>query len=67
MPAGKAVEKGEGTRGRGIGFAKYKTLATYIAVVAEVEIDRKTGLIGVPRAFAAVDAGQIINPDELSN
>ena len=67
MPAGKAVEKGEGTRGRGIGFAKYKTLATYVTVVAEVEIDRKTGLIGVPRAFAAVDAGQIINPDGLSN
>ena len=63
----KAVEKGEGTRGRGIGFAKYKTLATYVAVVAEVEIDRKTGRIGVPRAFAAVDAGQIINPDGLSN
>jgi len=60
-------EKGDGTRGRGIGFARYKTLATYVAVVAEVEIDRKSGLVRVPRAFAAADAGQIINPDGLKN
>ena len=67
MAGWKAGEKGDGTRGRGIGFAKYKTLATYVAVVAEVEIDRKTGQIRVPRAFAAADAGQIINPDGLKN
>ena len=60
-------EKGDGTRGRGIAFAKYKNLATYVAVVAEVELDRKTGRVRVPRAFAAVDAGQIVNPDGLSN
>jgi len=63
----KAGEKGDRTRGRGIGFAKYKTLATYVAVVAEVEIDRKSGQIRVPRAFAAADAGQVINPDGLKN
>ena len=63
----RAGEKGDGTRGRGIGFAKYKTLATYVAVVAEVEIDRKSGRIRVPRAFAAADAGQIVNPDGLKN
>ncbi len=60
-------EKGDGARGRGIGFAKYKNLATYVAVVAEVEIDRNTGQVRVPRAFGAVDAGQIINPDGLAN
>ena len=63
----KPGEKGDGTRGRGIGFAKYKTLATYVAVVAEVEIDRNSGLVRVPRAFAAADAGQIVNPDGLKN
>jgi CO/xanthine dehydrogenase Mo-binding subunit len=62
-----ADEKGDGTSGRGIGFARYKNLATYVAVVAQVEIDRKTGQIRVPRAFAAVDAGQIVNPDGLAN
>jgi nicotinate dehydrogenase subunit B len=63
----KAGEKGDGTRGRGVGFAKYKNLAAYVAVVAEVEIDRKTGRVRVSRAFAAADAGQIINPDGLAN
>jgi CO/xanthine dehydrogenase Mo-binding subunit len=63
----KAGEKGDGTRGRGVAFAKYKNLAAYVAVVAEVEIDRKSGRIRVPRAFAAADAGQIINPDGLAN
>jgi len=58
---------GKGARGRGIGFAKYKNLSSYVAVVAEVEIDRKSGEVRVPRASAAVDAGQIINPDGLAN
>jgi len=63
----KTGETGDGERGRGIAFAKYKTLATYVAVVAEVEIDRASGLVRVPRATAAVDAGLIINPDGLTN
>jgi nicotinate dehydrogenase subunit B len=63
----KPGEKGDGRRGRGIGFAKYKTLATYVAVIAEVVVDRATGKVSVPRAFAAVDSGQIINPDGLAN
>jgi nicotinate dehydrogenase subunit B len=61
----KDGEKGDGTRGRGIGFAKYKNLACYVAVVAEVEVDRSNGTVRVPRAIAAVDAGLIINPDGL--
>jgi CO/xanthine dehydrogenase Mo-binding subunit len=63
----KAGETGNGVRGRGFGFAKYKNLATYVAVVAEIKIDPKTGHIRVPRAFAIADAGQIINPDGLAN
>ena len=59
--------KADGTRGRGVAFAKYKNLAAYVAVVVEIEIDRKTGRIRVPRAFAAADAGQNINPDGLAN
>ena len=63
----KAGEKGDGTRGRGVAFAKYKNLATYVAVVASVEVDRKTGRVRVPKAFAAADAGHNINPDGLAN
>ena len=51
----KPGEKGDGARGRGIGFAKYKNLACYVAVVAEVEVDRASGMVRVPRTWAAVD------------
>jgi nicotinate dehydrogenase subunit B len=63
----KPGEQAAGNRGRGIGFAKYKNLATYVAVIAEVEVDRASGRVAVPRAYAAVDSGQIINPDGLAN
>jgi CO/xanthine dehydrogenase Mo-binding subunit len=63
----KPGEKGDGTRGRGIAFAKYKTLATYVALIVDLELDRESGRIKIPRVFAAVDAGQIINPDGLTN
>ena len=63
----KPGEKGDGSRGRGIGFSKYKNLACYVAVVAEVEVDRSSGAVRVPRAWAATDAGLVINPDGLIN
>jgi nicotinate dehydrogenase subunit B len=63
----KEGEKGDGTRGRGIGFAKYKNLACYVACIAEVAIDRGSGAVNVPRVWAAVDSGLIINPDGLTN
>ena len=59
--------KGDGTRGRGIGFAKYKNLATYCAVIADVVVDRRTGSVRVTKAVAAVDSGLIVNPDGLTN
>jgi CO/xanthine dehydrogenase Mo-binding subunit len=67
MAGWKVGEKGDGSRGRGFGFNRYKGGGTYCACVAEVEVDRATGQVRVPRFYAAVDAGQIINPDGLSN
>ena len=63
----KEGEKSDGRRGRGIAFSKYKNLACYVAVVAEVEVDATSGRVHVPRAWAAVDSGLIINPDGLSS
>jgi nicotinate dehydrogenase subunit B len=60
-------EKGDGSKGRGVGFAKYKNLATYVAVIAEVAVDRAKGTVRVVKATAAVDAGQIVNPNGLTN
>jgi nicotinate dehydrogenase subunit B len=51
-------------RGHGIGFAKYKNLGAYCAVVAEVEVDRA---VRVRRLVIAVDAGLAINPDGIAN
>ena len=65
--AWKPGEKGDGRRGRGIGYARYKTVATYIAVIAEVEVNRTAGIVKVPRIWTSADAGQIINPDGLTN
>jgi CO/xanthine dehydrogenase Mo-binding subunit len=57
------------TRGRGFGFAfaRYKNLAAYCAVASEVEVDRETGRPRLVRAVAAVDSGQVVNPDGLIN
>jgi CO/xanthine dehydrogenase Mo-binding subunit len=51
-------------RGRGIGFARYKNLAAYAAVVAEVEVDEGVRLL---RVWCAADAGLVINPDGAIN
>jgi nicotinate dehydrogenase subunit B len=63
----KPGPQGDGTHGRGFAFAKYKTLATYVAIVVDLELDRASGRIKVPRAFVAADSGQIINPNGLTN
>jgi CO/xanthine dehydrogenase Mo-binding subunit len=50
--------------GHGIGFAKYKNLGAYCAVVAEIEAERE---IRVRRLVAAIDVGLVINPDGVAN
>ena len=57
----------ERSEGRGIGFARYKNHACYCAVVAEVEVDRISGVVRVTRAWSAVDAGLVVNPDGVRN
>jgi nicotinate dehydrogenase subunit B len=54
-------------RGFGFAFARYKNLAAYCAVASEVEVNRETGRARLVRAVAAVDSGQVVNPDGLIN
>ncbi len=61
-----SFQRGPG-RGRGFGFARYKNLAAYCAVAAEVEVEHETGRTRLVRAVAAVDGGQVVNPDGLVN
>ncbi|MBT6274048.1 MAG: xanthine dehydrogenase family protein molybdopterin-binding subunit [Chromatiales bacterium] len=48
----------------GIGFAQYKNRSAYTAVVVRVSLDED---IHVTHAWAATDAGEIVNPDGLHN
>ena len=54
----------DGSRGMGLGFARYSNEAAYAAVVAEVEAGET---IRVVRVVAAVDCGRTINPNGVAN
>jgi CO/xanthine dehydrogenase Mo-binding subunit len=58
---------GEVARGRGVSYIKYELVRTYVGVVADVEVNRRTGKIRVERFHVAHDCGQVINPDGLRN
>ncbi len=53
--------------GRGVAFAKYKNLSVYVACVADVTVDTKTGKIQVLDLYAAADGGLVINPNGFKN
>lgn len=54
-------------RGRGLAFARYKNRAGYAAVVVDVLVDLQSGAIHLERVVIAADAGEVVNPDGLSN
>jgi nicotinate dehydrogenase subunit B len=54
-------------QGRGFAFARYKNLAAYMALALTVEVDRDTGRVRVIRAVAAIDSGEVVNPDGIRN
>ena len=54
-------------RGRGIAYVRYNNAITYVATVAEVEVDRQSGSVRVLRLVIAHDCGQMINPDGVLN
>lgn len=53
--------------GSGFAFARYKNLAAYCAVAMEVEVDRDSGRVRLRRVIAAIDTGQVVNPDGVRN
>jgi nicotinate dehydrogenase subunit B len=64
MAGWKPKEQGDGERGRGVGFARYKNLGCYVAVVVEVAVAEA---VRVQRVWAAVDVGQVISADGTIN
>ncbi len=53
--------------GRGISYLRYNNAITYVAAVAEVEVNRETGEIRVTRVCASHDCGEMVNPDGVAN
>jgi nicotinate dehydrogenase subunit B len=54
-------------RGRGFAFARYKNLAAYLAMALELEVERGTGRTRIIRVTAAIDSGEVVNPDGIRN
>ena len=53
--------------GYGFAFARYKNLEGWCAVAVEIAVERETGRVSVRRVVAAVDTGQVVNPDGVRN
>ena len=64
-PAPSAASAGKIASGRGVALTR--RAGTYVAAVAEVEINRSSGQISVKRVICSHDCGLIINPDGLKN
>jgi CO/xanthine dehydrogenase Mo-binding subunit len=59
----RRTKNGDIVTGRGIAYSRRD--GTIVALIADVEINEKTGAIRVPRMTVAHDCGLIINPDAL--
>jgi CO/xanthine dehydrogenase Mo-binding subunit len=62
-PSPRRDQTGNTVSGRGIAYSQRN--GTVCAIVAEVDIDRRTGKIWARKFTVAHDCGQIINPDGL--
>jgi nicotinate dehydrogenase subunit B len=60
-------QTGEVVRGRGVAFVKYDNDRTFVALVAEVEVNRRSGRVRVLDVWCSHDCGQLINPDGARN
>ncbi len=56
-----------GEKNRGVAFSRYKNNSSYVAAIADIEVDRASGKVAVPRIALAVECGLIINPDGIVN
>jgi nicotinate dehydrogenase subunit B len=59
----QAAGSASAATGRGISYVRYENNRTYVAAVAEVEVDRGSGAIRCTRFVVAHDCGLIVNPD----
>lgn len=62
-----ATEKTGDNQGIGYAFMRYKNTDAYIAVAAKVAVDTINGDITLIKMWAAVDVGEVINIDGITN
>jgi len=67
QPAYKTNANAKIAKGRGIAYVRYNNTITYVATVADIELNRETGKILVKNLYVAHDCGQMINPDGVQN
>ena len=53
--------------GQGFGIACGNEKGSYVATIAEVSVDRKSGAVRIVRMVEAFECGAIVNPDGLRN
>jgi len=64
-PSPAPASSGDIARGRGVAMTQRAN--TYIAIVAEVEVDKSSGQVAVKRIVCSHDCGLMINPDGVMN
>ena len=62
---GSALADREIVTGRGLGLGTHHV--SYGAAVADIEVNRRTGVITVKKLYGALDAGLVINPGLVEN
>jgi nicotinate dehydrogenase subunit B len=62
-----AAGSGPVVKGRGIAYLRYNNAITYVAAVAEVEVNKDTGEVRVTRVCASHDCGEMVSPDGVAN
>ena len=64
-PSPAPASSGNIARGRGIALTDRSN--TYVAIVAEVEVNKTTGQVAVKKLVCAHDCGLMVNPDGVMN
>jgi CO/xanthine dehydrogenase Mo-binding subunit len=54
-------------RGRGIAYCRYSNATVYVAMVAQVAVDRASGAVSLEHVWVSHDCGFLVNPDGVLN
>jgi CO/xanthine dehydrogenase Mo-binding subunit len=61
------AQTGKVATGRGVAYVRYDGNRAYVASIADVEVDRTTGIVRVRRFTIAHDCGLVVNSDGVRN